>query len=177
MKIKNLPQNVLQLLEELDAPERLIKHFRLVHTVAFELIQRLEEEFPSILIDKYLVLFGAAIHDIGKAEVRDELFITGKKHETIGVKILLKQGFSEQEARFAKTHVNWNDENLELEDLLVSLADKIWKGKQINELEELICQKISNAKGIDYWDAYQKLDSILDKLTINAHSIHPFLFA
>jgi len=168
LEIKNLPQHILQILEKLNASSRLIKHLRIVHSVAFELIQRLKEEFPSVLIDEHLVLFGAATHDIGKVEVREELFKAGKKHESIGVKILLNLGFSEKEARFAKTHGNWYNENLALEDLLISLADKIWKGKRINELEEIICQKLSESIGINYWDIYPKLDSILDKLSINA---------
>mgnify|MGYP002637651384 FL=1 len=100
-----------------------------------------------------------------KTEIRTELYESGKKHEIVGKQILIKNGFSEEESRFAFTHGNWQEENLTLEDLLVSLADKIWKGKRVQELEEKVGLLISENIKLDYWIIYEKLDKIIEQIS------------
>lgn len=82
--------------------------------------------------------------------------------------MLEKHGYSEEFARFAYTHGNWRDENLSLEDLLVSLADKIWKGKRIIELEEKVGQELSQKLSVAYWDVYGPLDKIIANIAMGA---------
>ena len=168
MEIIDLPNRINELLEDLNSPERLRKHLQIVYSTANELIIQLKQEWPIINFNEELILFGAGTHDIGKSEIKTELFGRGTKHEQRGKQILLELGFSEEESRFAITHGNWQADNLRIEDLLVSLADKIWKGKRIEELEEKVRYVLSNELKIDYWEVYGILDLILEKVSSGA---------
>lgn len=168
LDIIDLPNKINALIEELDSPERLKKHLQIVYSTAHRLVTLIKQEWVSIAINEQLILFGAGTHDIGKTEIKIELFESGKEHEIVGKQILLKKGFSEEEARFAFTHGNWQKENLTLEDLLVSLADKIWKGKRIQELEEKVGLLISENIKTDYWVIYEKLDKIIEQISVGA---------
>ena len=130
LELLDLPTEVEELLEILNSPERLKRHLSIVHTTAFEILTQLKTAWPNLEINQELILFGAATHDIGKTEITDELFERGKRHELTGMTILLNHGFTNEQARFALTHGNWQDESLTIEDLLVALSDKIWKGRQ-----------------------------------------------
>ena len=133
---RQLPTDVPNLLREVSAPPRLVAHLILVHDVASKLVEQLSQTFPNVTFDKNEVLFGAATHDLGKALDIAELVQPGKEHERHGVQLLLDMGIPENRARFAYTHGNWNTtQNITLEDLLVALADKCWKGKRVDELE------------------------------------------
>lgn len=168
LELIDLPKDVIEILIELNAPERLKKHLVIVHSTAHKLIRLLKNEWEIIIFEEELVLFGAAIHDIGKTIVIKELYEKGKKHEIVGKEVLSNLGFSERKSRFAYTHGNWEQENLTLEDLLVSLADKIWKGKRLEKLEEKITTIIAANVGLDYWDVYVQFDKILEKLSYGA---------
>ena len=168
MELVDLPEKVAELLEILNSPERLKRHLSIVHTTAFDILTRLKVEWPTLAINQELILFGAATHDIGKTDIRDELFKSGKRHELTGMTILLNQGFTNEQARFALTHGNWQDESLRIEDLLVALSDKIWKGNRVDDLEKLVGQKLSSMLNCDYWDVYGKLDSILSQIVLGA---------
>lgn len=168
MILIELPNTVEKLLEHLDAPERLKRHLQLVHATAHDLAQKLKHQWPQLTFDKRLVLFGAATHDIGKAKIQSELYEQGHEHEAKGREILEAQGFSSAESRFAITHANWQTGTIQLEDVLVSLSDKIWKGKRVLDLEEKVGHMIADALNVDYWDVYTNLDSILEQLSQNA---------
>jgi putative nucleotidyltransferase with HDIG domain len=131
-----LPQDVHDLLAELEAPPRLIAHLTLVHQVALELTHVIDRTWPDIPFDRQAVLRGAAIHDIGKVIYPEELREPGKQHEEAGVALLQRHGFSAEQARFARTHGQWRDDPaVQLADLLVALADTIWKGQRDEQLE------------------------------------------
>lgn len=168
MQLSPLPENISSLLDELDAPHNLRRHLTIVHSTASDLLLKIKNNIPECNFNGRLILFGAGTHDIGKIQFRSELREKGNLHETAGYKILLEHGFSEKQSRFAKTHGNWRAENLTIEDLLVTLSDKIWKGKRIIELEEQICQMISKQAKIDYWTIYLKFNSILENLALDA---------
>jgi hypothetical protein len=155
-------------LNNLDVPDRLTKHLNIVHATAYSLLRVITESFPNLVIDKRLVLFGAASHDIGKIIHPEELHEPGKMHELAGMDLLKKNGFSNEESRFAFTHGNWKEEGLTIEDLLVSLADKLWKGKRIEALEEKIRIKIDAATSMDYWNINLKLDAICEQIARDA---------
>ena len=168
MELLDLPKEVAELLEILNSPERLKRHLSIVHTTAFEIVTQLKLEWPFLEMNQELILFGAATHDIGKSEITDELFESGKRHELTGMTILLNHGFTKEQSRFTLTHGNWQDESLKIEDLLVALSDKIWKGNRIDDLEKLLGQKLSSMLNCDYWDVYGKLDSILSQIALGA---------
>jgi len=168
MEIKELPNRITELLEKLNSPERLKRHLQIVHSTAYKLLTLIRHEWPKIDLNEELILFGAGTHDIGKTEITIELIERGKKHELKGKQILLELGYTENESRFAQTHGNWKEENITFEDLLVSLADKIWKGKRIEELEEKIGRALSDKLRIDYLEVYSALDKILEQLSYGA---------
>ncbi len=168
MELLDLPKEVVELLEILNSPVRLKRHLSIVHITAFDILTQLKVEWPFLKINQELVLFGAATHDIGKTVITDELFESGKRHELTGMTILLNHGFTNEQSRFAKTHGNWQDKNLKIEDLLVALSDKIWKGNRIDDLEKLVGQKLSSMLNCDYWEVYGKLDSILSQIALGA---------
>lgn len=127
------------------------------------------------------MLFGAATHDIGKSLHPGELSGPGSTHETAGRDLLLRHGIDDALARFAATHASWTDTNITLEDLLVSLADKIWKNKRVSDLEDLVVTHLAQATGRPPWQEYAALDELLthigdtadQRLAIQAaHPIH-----
>lgn len=162
----SLPPEVAVLLDSLGAPPRLVAHLRLVHDVAAQLLTRIDEAFPGIAYHHAAVLFGAATHDIGKVRHPAELSGPGSEHEPAGRELLLEHGFPAELARFAGTHAAWTEPGIEVEDLLVSVADKIWKAKRVPDLEQLLIDRI--ATGQEPWRAFMTLDDILAALAAGA---------
>ena len=163
-----LPAQAAEICQSVSAPPRLVAHLMLVHDVACKLTQRLQDAFPDLAFDPDLVRFGAAIHDIGKAIRRNELTGPGNLHERDGVALLLKAGVSEERTRFCRTHARWEEESMKIEDLLVALADKCWKGKRQPELEEKIVLLIAQATGKESWEVFSILDELLQNLAADA---------
>jgi hypothetical protein len=83
--------------------------------------------------------------------------------------VLLGMGIAESRARFAYTHGNWAaDEGITLEDSLVALADKCWKGQRVDELESKTVNLLSRDSGRPEWDCFADLDGILAALAAGA---------
>ena len=157
----------LEIFERLKMPPRLLAHLTLVHDAEKWLLKEIAATFPKVKIDKELALFGAATHDIGKCVCKNELTQPGREHEAQGQKLLLSLGASPQMAAFAKNHSTWSERS-SIESLLVSLADKIWKGSRVAELEDLVASKISQASALEKWEAYLLLDDIIQKIASGA---------
>lgn len=157
----------LEIFERLKMPPRLLAHLTLVHDAEKWLLKEMSAAFPKVKIDKELALFGAATHDIGKCVCKNELTQPGREHEAQGQKLLLSLGASAQMAAFAKNHSTWSERST-IESLLVSLADKIWKGSRVAELEDLVVSKISQASALEKWEAYLLLDDIIQKIASGA---------
>lgn len=149
---------------DLDAPPRLVAHLTIVHDVAGELVNAIEEYFPNLTVDTDSVRFGAATHDLGKVKHRSELDGPGDQHEDAGPTLLEEQGIPEQLARFAKTHGAWSREELPLEDLLVALADAVWKGQRIEQLEKQVVEQIADRTEKERWEVFSALDGVLEKI-------------
>ena len=164
MKLLPLPPEVLELLVEVKAPPRLFAHLRLVHDVACTLSKELASAWPPFRFDADAVAFGAATHDLGKALHPHELTEPGSEHEEAGFELLRERGFPEPRARFARTHARWSEATSSVEDLLVSLADKIWKGRREEDLEALLVARIAAATGEATWSVFMKLDQVLGVL-------------
>jgi len=166
--LRLLPDRVNALLETLNAPPRLAAHLRLVHDVAWQLTQSLNDQIPNLRFNREAVLFGAATHDIGKTVHVDELSHPGSAHEEDGYRLLLDHGIDEALARYARTHASWHLPDVDIEDLLVSVADKVWKGKRVVDLEQLVVDQIADVTGHEPWQAFMELDDILGRLATGA---------
>jgi len=156
-----LPDRVADLLSELGSPPRLAAHLRAVHDVAHQLVDWMERTHPAVVFDREAVLFGAATHDVGKTVHLSELSGPGAAHEEAGQTLLLGHGVSPRLARFAATHASWAESPVDVEDLLVSLADKIWKNKRVPDLEDLVVARLAEATGRAAWEEFIALDGVL----------------
>ncbi|MET8465021.1 HD domain-containing protein [Micromonospora zamorensis] len=166
--LRSLPDQVVALLETLHAPPRLAAHLRAVHDVAAQLTDAMAERFPQLPFDRDAVLFGAATHDIGKVRHPEELSGPGSAHEPAGYELLLGHGVSEALARFARDHASWLQDGIGVDDLLVSVADKVWKGKRVTDLEGLLVDRLAEATGRERWSVFLDLDDILDHIAADA---------
>lgn len=162
--LRMLPEEAAALLERLGAPPRLGAHLRAVHDVACELCTWLQRQYPGLAFSPGAVAFGAATHDIGKTLHVAELSAPGSAHEESGRKLLLAQGVSPVLARFAGTHASWTAPDAGVEDLVVSLADQIWKNKRVPELEDLLVARLAQATGREAWQEFLALDEVLTRV-------------
>lgn len=158
--LRPLPMVAAEVLRDVEAPPRLVAHLRAVHDVAAELVAWVLGRDENLALDEEAVLFGAATHDIGKALYPAELSGPGSEHERAGRDLLLAHGVSAELARFAANHATWNV-STELDELLVSLADKVWKGKRVAELENLVVARLTAASGRAAWEEFLELDTVL----------------
>lgn len=172
--LRPLPEPTAALLERLGAPPRLAAHLRAVHDVAYQLTNWIQQHHPGLTFDRTATLFGAAVHDIGKTIHVAELSGPGSAHEQAGYELLVAQGIPTELARFARTHASWSLPNIGTEDLLVSLADKVWKAKRVPDLEQLVVDRLAAASGHQPWQAFLALDEHLDSLA--AHADHRLAF-
>ena len=166
--VRPLPDAARDLLQALDAPPRLAAHLRLVHDVAHRLVEWTARHHPAVDVDREAVLFGAATHDIGKTIHVEELSGPGSAHELAGHALLLDRGVEERLARFARTHASWTEPGIEVEDLLVSVADKVWKAKRVDDLEQLLVDRFAAANGEPGWAVFLALDDELDRIAAGA---------
>ncbi|MFE2874220.1 HD domain-containing protein [Streptomyces roseus] len=166
--LRALPPGAGELLRELAAPPRLVAHLRLVHDVAGQLADRLGAYCPGLPFARDAVLFGAATHDVGKAVHTAELSGPGSAHEEGGRELLLAHGFTEEQARFAATRADWAEPGVSVEELLVSTADKVWKGKRVPGLEDLPVARIAEAAGTEPWAVLLDLDELLGTIAEGA---------
>lgn len=152
----------------MQAPPRLGAHLRAVHDVAWELTDWLTSAYPGLAFDRSAVLFGAATHDIGKIRHPEELSGPGSRHESAGERLLLEAGVTPRLARFASSHGLWDSPTAHVEDLLVSVADKVWKAKRVPDLEQLLVDRLVAVSGSEPWSVFLTLDDQLDDLAAGA---------
>ena len=107
------------------------------------------------------------LHDAGKILIPGELCGDGAEHEPAGEKLLLAQGLDPALARCCLSHARWASMPCSLEELLVALADSLWKGKRDSALEKQAIQAISDRVGNDFWDLYIELDSCFESIAAN----------
>ncbi len=169
MNLRPLPVKVESLLQQHNAPPLLVAHLTLVHDVAWKLTNGIKKSFPKLSFDQEAVIFGAATHDIGKAIHLRELSEAGSEHEITGRELLLKAGFPEEYARFAFTHGGPRREpNPTLEDLLVQVADAIWKGGRYEKTESALMRLIVSRLKLKDWQVFSILDDLLTELSQDA---------
>ena len=163
-----LPEEAVRLLASAGAPPRLVAHGELVHDTAVGILVWLHRARPDLAVNTDAVRFGAALHDVGKARHTDELTGPGHRHEVAGERMLRDRGVPPSLARFCATHGDWSAPGRTLEELLVSLADKVWKGSRVPGLELAVTRRIAEVTGEPEWEVYMGLDDELRALAERA---------
>lgn len=163
-----LPSQVQEILQAVKAPPRLVAHLTLVHDVAVRITEKLRKLWPRLQYDQKAVLIGAATHDIGKVLHPKELVEAGGMHEKEGAALLQKYDFPEKYIHFTWTHAHWEEAHVELEDLLVAWADKIWKGKRESDLEEKLVNLLAGQLSEEQWSIFIKIDELAAEITVHA---------
>ena len=158
--------DALALLNALGAVPHLVQHHRLVGEAATELCDGLAAAGHDGF-DRVEVLVGAGLHDVGKILHPAEMHGRGSEHEDAGYRLLLEHGVPDRLARHAWTHAAWEEQG-ELEPLLVALADKLWKGRRVEALEERSIQRIATRSGQDYWAVWSEISEVLDSIAAGA---------
>jgi putative nucleotidyltransferase with HDIG domain len=152
----------LRLLSELGATDRLLDHARIVGNVADLLLLQLQ--VLGVPCDVHLVEVGAVLHDVGKIQHPQELSEPGSLHEQAGRALLLFHRVQPEVARFCTSHAAWNSPEVSLEERIVALADKLWKGKRDADLELNVIDEVAGRLGVLRWDVFEHLDSAFEKI-------------
>jgi hypothetical protein len=149
-------------LRTLGAPDRLIQHARLVGEVATELLDGLGA--AGVECDRDFVACGAALHDAGKIAVPQELTEPGSAHEAAGELLLLGRGVPARLARVCRSHARWDEPGCSFEELVIALADKLWKGSRCEELELAVIDAAAARLGKKRGDVFLGLDEIFERV-------------
>lgn len=149
-------QQTLELLKQWDVPPHLLRHVQLVAQVAKQLCEWCEND--NIEINAQWITIAALFHDVGKILHPEELRQSGSLHEEAGQKWLQQHGINDSLCRICVSHAQWSKMDCTLEELIVALADKLWKGKRVTELEERVIQEIANQHQGEYWTLYTRWD-------------------
>jgi len=131
-------------------------HVRLVGEAADLLLAQLRR--LGVSHDANFVRVAVVLHDAGKILHPDELHGGGVKHEAAGEKLLLAQGVNPALARCCLSHAQWTRMACSLEELLVALADTLWKGKRDAELEKRVMEAICERSQLEFWDIFVEVD-------------------
>jgi hypothetical protein len=156
-------QDAYRLLQYLGASPHLIQHVKLVEEAAEMLISQFQQ--LDLLFDPDWIRLGVAFHDTGKILHPSELVEKGTLHEAAGELLLLAQGVDPKIARCCRSHGQWQQMECKFEELVVALADCLWKGKRNNELEHQVIAKVAEMLDRDYWDMFVSLDNGFEKIS------------
>lgn len=170
LSLHTLPEAAARIVQDTPVPPPLLAHLILVHDVAVRLVTGMRRLWPVLAFDMEAVTFGAATHDLGKVLHPEEMTGPGEAHRIAGPEFLIEEyGVDPALARFARTHGNWlTTSDLVLEDLLVALADQIWKGSRERSLEEMLTTWIAGATAQEPWEVFMALDELLTTLAADA---------
>jgi HD domain len=150
------------LLKDLGATERLVRHAQLVSQAADLLL--IEFQALGITCDIRIIELGAVLHDTGKIQHAQELSEPGPMHEQAGEALLLAHGVQPEVACCCTSHGAWNLPEVSFEERTVALADKLWKDKREAELELSIIDEVAARLGISRWDLFEPLDTIFEEI-------------
>jgi HD domain len=155
-------------LKELGASSKLITHVKLVAEASELLIAKLRS--LDVGFDISFVRLGVAFHDTGKILHPEELQVKGINHEAAGEQLLLANGIDAELARCCRSHGQWQNMECTLEELLVALADTLWKGKRSQDLENLVVKRLSKQYSRDYWELFMEMDACFEKIAEDGYS-------
>lgn len=149
-------EEAVAILEALRAPPRLVRHGLLVLEAAELLLEEVGRH--GARIDEPLVRAGAVLHDCGKIAHPAELAASGSAHEEAGQALLLDHGVDRRIARCCVTHAQWASHDCSLEELVVALADALWKGARWPALEKSFVDQLAVKLAVDPWSLFVPLD-------------------
>ncbi len=155
-------QDARELLVSLNAPDRLLRHLDLVGESGEIIIAKMEE--LAVPIDKNFIRIGIAVHDAGKILHREELNDSGSRHEEAGEKLLIQHGVQKEIARCCRSHANYMNMEVSFGELLIALADKLWKGKREPDLELLVVDKTAALLNLERWGLFANLDTCFEEI-------------
>ena len=156
------PNEALLLLRSLNAPEKLLLHVALVSEAGELLLRGLSKR--QLALDVDWVRCGILLHDAGKILHPEELSQKGAQHEPAGELLLLSHRVPPHIARGCLSHAQWQTMTCALEELLVALADKLWKGARVPELELRVIDAIAAKLNQERWDLFLELDALFEKI-------------
>lgn len=156
----------MSLLRRVGAPPRLVRHAELVSEAADLLVAGLLSR--GVRLRPELIVAGAILHDAGKSIHPAELDAPGARHEPEGEQLLLRHGASHEVARICRSHAQWRELDASLDELVVALADKLWKGARVAELEELVITRSAAASKQDRWELFTALDTLFEEVASGA---------
>lgn len=153
-----------EILKSFNAPEHLITHVSLVGEAATMIVDCLDS--LGVEFDSQFVESGVVLHDLGKVIHTQEMYEKGSKHENEGEQLLLGKGVDPKLARVCVSHGQWLNLECSLEELLIALSDKLWKGKRVQDLEEKVIKLVADTIHADYWDLFTTLDSCFEDIAL-----------
>jgi len=154
-------QQAFELLRRLGAPARLVVHVELVAEAGEAIIFELES--LGAPIDKDFILSGIVLHDVGKTVHFSELTQEGELHGETGRDLLLREGVEPQLAEVCVSHAAWREAKT-FEELVIACADKLWKGKRVSDLEELLVRRVCEEIQLGYWEVFTCLDGCFEEI-------------
>ncbi len=160
-------ESAMQFLRDQGAPERLLHHAAVVAGVAEDLVRSLKD--VGVPLAAETVLVGAVLHDAGKILHPEELHGSGHQHEEAGQRLLRDAGVAPELARVCVSHARWQEMDCSLEELVVALADKLWKGKRDETLEMAVITRVARALGSETWQRFRALDTCFETLASDGH--------
>jgi hypothetical protein len=164
----NTTNDAYGMLQRLGASHRLICHVKLVGEAADVLIAKLQQ--LQVSVDDRFVRLGVAFHDTGKILYPEELSAKGTHHEAAGEKLLIANGVNPSLTRCCRSHSQWQTIDCSFEELLVALADTLWKGKRNAQLEGEVIQRIATLGQKDYWETFMEMDACFEAIAAEGHS-------
>jgi hypothetical protein len=150
------------LLIGLGAPPSLVTHVRLVGEAAEALLAELER--LGVPLDADFVRAAVVLHDAGKILHPGELHGGGGEHEAAGDVLLRAHGVDPALARCCLSHARWNEMPCSLEELVVALADTLWKGRRNATLEKRVIDATCGRLDQSFWNLFVELDDCFESI-------------
>ena len=154
-------ERAFELLRRLGAPARLLVHVELVAEAGEAIISELES--LGTIIDKDFIRCGILLHDVGKTVHLPELGQEGEQHGKTGRALLLEEGIEPRIAEVCVSHSAWREAKT-VEELVIACADKLWKGKRVADLEELLARRVSDELQLEFWGVFMRMDSCFEAI-------------
>jgi hypothetical protein len=158
----NIIKEVYTFLNEHGASPKLIRHAQFVVEAAKLLCEQLLR--LNITFGEHFIVIGAALHNAGKIKHPEELVQAGTLHEKTGEKFLLELGVNPKLARVCRSHAQWKRLECSLEELIIALADNLWKGKRNEELEQVFLSRLLEVSIHEKWKLFIESDSCFENI-------------
>ena len=82
--------------------------------------------------------------------------------------MLLELGCDPSVAVHCVAHADFESKDRTIEQLMVTLADKVWKGKRVEALEFRIAEHLALRTGQKRWSTWQQLTEVVDEVANRA---------